>query len=338
LKRHSVFISAPSADARSARELATASLLSAQQIPTCMEFFYSSPQETKKYIEEIIDLCDYYCVILINSYGHRPEDMPVSWTHFEYQVARRRNKPIIAFICNANIANRDPRTSEFIGEIERDGTTPRYWTSDRELGGAIIASVQHLIRQYPAPGWIRTDRYHDDQESLQLFCRRSGDFDFTEFILHPGDIGILLNDGYKWHQRFEAALRKRFGRGDSHGTTFITLDDESDFIPYVSQKSEKDITEQRRDIVLFHEALGRMANETGYKKLRLAKSANINTHCLYMCANYVLVTTYFTSKHRFMQLPLFKYRSGTDIYDDFALDFDLIARPALARLATASLP
>ena len=298
-----------------------------------MEFFDSSPKDTQQYIEEIIELCDYYCLVLINEYGHCPAGMAVSWTHFEYQVARQHRKPVIAFICNANNADRDPRTSEFIRQVESDGITARFWTNDRELTGAVIGSLQSLIREHPAKGWVRTDSYHDDQESLQLFYRRSTDFDFAEFIMHPGDISVLLNDGYKWRQRFEPALRNRFNRGGAYTTTFITLDDQCDLLPYVAQKSEKEIIEQQRDIVLFHETVREMARDAGYKSLRLAKSANIHTHCLYICAEYVLVTTYFTSKHRFMQLPLFKYRSGTDMYDDFALDFDLVARPALAKLA-----
>jgi hypothetical protein len=333
LKRYSIFISAPSADARGAREIATASLLSAQQIPTCMEFFHSSPKDTRQYIEDIIDLCDYYCLILANEYGHVPGDMSVSWTQFEYQTARRQGKPIIAFICSANSAARDPKTSEFIRQLEKDAITVRFWASELELSGAITGSVQNLIREYPAPGWVRTDRYRDDQESLQMFYRRSADFDFTDFIMHPGDISVLVNDGYKWHQRCAAALQKRFERRERAATTFITLDENSDLIAYVAQKSEKEVVEQQHDIALFHESLSRMAKETGYENLRLAKSPHINTHCLYICSDYALVTTYFTSKHRFVQLPLFKYRSGTEMYDDFILDFDLIARPALARLA-----
>jgi hypothetical protein len=35
--------------------------------------------------------------------------------------------------------------------------------------------------------------------------------------------------------------------------------------------------------------------------------------------------------HRFLHLPLFRYRSGTGVYDDLQQDFDLIARPLMAK-------
>ena len=114
-------------------------------------------------------------------------------------------------------------------------------------------------------------------------------------------------------------------------TTFITSDDQGSMLEYLSMKSGKKESEQRNDIIEFHSVTAELASACGYKGLILLKSDLFNTHCLYVCDQYVLVTSYFTSPHRFPHLPLFKYRSGTSLYDDFSEDFNLIARPLLNR-------
>jgi hypothetical protein len=333
MKRYSIFISSPSSDTREEREVVISALLSASFIPTSMEFFYSAPKETKSYIREMIDYSDYYCMIVKNDYGSPPPDVGVSWTEYEYQLARHElHKPIIAFVYNGNAGSRDPRAAALIERIEREGTTVRFWRSAAELGGAVVGSIHNLVREVPAPGWVRPDKYRDEEESLRSFYRRSIDYDFSEFILHESDIRILFNDGYNWRRRYEEVLISRFERLSKFTTTIITLDEESEFLAYIAAKSEKSLLHQQNDIRELHRELAALAQRAEYRKLRLLRHGAMNTHCLYICSDYVIVTTYFTSPHRFLQLPLFKYQKGTGIYDDFLMDFETIARVALDRL------
>jgi len=110
------------------------------------------------------------------------------------------------------------------------------------------------------------------------------------------------------------------------------MDDTGSLLNYVANKSHKSEREQRNDILQFHESMQDLARKYEYENLVLLKSNHINTHCLYLCEEYALVTTYFSSAHRFLHLPLFKYRSGTSLFDDYSEDFNIIARPLLDRL------
>jgi hypothetical protein len=298
-----------------------------------MEFFYSTPKETKSHLKDMINYTDYVCIVLKNEYGDTSQDLDISWTEYEFNISKQElNKPIVAFIYNGANQERDARTEALIKRIEHEGITLRFWSTIVELGSAVVGSVQALIREKPAPGWVRTDSYHDEQESLQAFYRRSADYDFSSFIMHGSDIRILMNDGYNWRLRHKQVLTERFTNLQNYSTTIITLDEGSALLDYVADKSEKSSSHQRNDIVEFHNEISKMAIDCGYNKLKLLKGHEINTHCLFICSDYAIVTTYFTSKHRFQHLPLFKYKKGTDKYDDFLMDFEMISRPALDKM------
>ncbi len=332
MKRYSVFVSSTLRDTKEPRNLVIGALLTGSYIPIGMEFSPSTVKETKSHIEEMISLSDYVCLIIKSEYGDVPEGMPISWIHFEYEVAKKHKRPIIAFAYNGRKRGdqRDSRTEKFVQAIEVDGTTLRFWKSAAELGGAVLSSLKILTQERSAPGgWVRRDAYVDEEDSLEQFYRRSSDYDYSEFLDSRSNIKILLNDGYGWRRRHEAALSARFKTRQAYSTTIITNDDQGEYLDYVAAKSQKDLQEQRADIVSFHEALTGMALEHGYTKLRLLKSKYINTHCIYICKDYAIETPYYTTFHRFVHLPLFRYRSGTGIYDDLQQDFDLIARPLL---------
>ena len=97
---------------------------------------------------------------------------------------------------------------------------------------------------------------------------------------------------------------------------------------YVAPRSHKDRASGLRESAYHFTLLAQ--NETGYRNLEVHGHSAMNTHCIYLCDDYVIVTTYFTSNNRFLQLPLYKFRAGTSIYDDFKLDFDLLYREARA--------
>jgi hypothetical protein len=334
MKRYSVFVSSTLRDTREPRNLVIGALLTGSYIPIGMEFSPSTIKETKSHIEELIALSDYVCLIIKSDYGDIPEGMTTSWIHFEYEVAKRHKRPIIAFAYNGRKrgAQGENRTEKFVQSIETDGTTLRFWKTSAELGGAVLSSLKILTQESSAPGgWVRREAYIDEEDSLEQFYRRSSDYDYSDFLTSSSDIRILLNDGYGWRRRHEAALAARFKMRQEYSTTIITSDDKGEHLEYVAAKSQKGIEEQRADIVSFHEAVSALALKHRYTKLRLLKSKYINTHCVYICKDYAIETPYYTTFHRFVHLPLFRYRSGTGIYDDIWQDFELIARPLLAK-------
>lgn len=334
MKRFSVFVSSTLKDTKDARASVIGGLLSTQYIPCCMEFPFAALADTKTHIESQIEISDFVCLILKNEYGQIASGMDVSWTEFEYDVAARLGKPVIGCVFSpkrATPASADPRTTELAQRIEADNRTLIFWTSPAQLSAAVLGSLKALTQGNPGGGWVRRDRDRDEEESLESFYRRSADYNFAPFILYDGDLRILLNDGYNWSKRHKQSLEIRFRNLAHRQTTFITSDDVGRTLPYLAMKSLKTESEQRNDIIEFHAAMRELAADCGYDKLTLLKSDLLNTHCLYLCDQYALVTTYFTSPHRFLHLPLFKYRSGTSLFDDYSEDFNLIARPLLNR-------
>ena len=333
VKRHSVFVSSTRRDTRDARHLVINALLTDSYIPIGMEFATSALKETRAHIEDLIAVSDYVCLIVKADYGDIPEGMDQSWTHFEYETAHRRGRPVIAFVYNGRrrAGPADPRVEAFVREIEQHGTTVRFWKTAAELGGAVLSSLKTLTQGGAAPGgWVRRDAFVDAEDSFEQFHRNSSTYDFTGFLDSPGDIKILLNDGYGWRRRHEQGLAARFRKRPDCSTTVITCDDRGEHLAYVAAKSQKSPEEQRADIEDFHRSMAGLARDCGYRKLHLLKSPLVNTHCLFICRDFAIVTPYFTTFHRFKHLPLLRYRSGTSLYDDLQQDFDIIARSLLA--------
>ncbi|HEY0107711.1 MAG TPA: DUF4062 domain-containing protein [Rhizomicrobium sp.] len=331
MKRYQVFVSSPYEDLAAERQLVSLALINNGYLPSGMELFAATPAQTWPYIEEAIRLSDYYVLILKNRHGSMAEGLDVSWTEREYEFARSLGKPVLAFLYRGGDAV-EPRMAAFRAGVMTQRLV-RFWTEPHDLAVAVLGSLQDAVRTHPAPGWIRTDSFRDEEESMLTYYRRSADFDFAPFIASLGPIKILLNDGFSWLRRNEAHLRERFARRPQDATCVLHIAADNPLLSRIARKSGKSLAEQRADIRELDARLRALAADTGYEKLEIHGHATFNTHCIYICASYVVVTTYFTANNRFLHLPLYKFRAGTSIYDDFVLDFDILYRGARAAKA-----
>jgi hypothetical protein len=327
MKRYQVFVSSSFEDLVDERRLAALALINHGYLPSGMEMFAATPGEIWPYIEAAIRHSDYYVLLLKERYGSIADGLDVSWTHREYNYARSLGKPIIAFLYRSSNARFDPPLVAFREEVMKERLV-RFWNDAQDLTVAMLGSVQEAVQHYPAPGWIRTDSFGDEEESMLSYYRRSADYDFAPFIRSPGEIKILLNDGYSWVRRNEDCLRERFLKQPNDPTLVVHVAEDTPLLARLAKKSAKTTKEQRADILELRARLRCMADEAGYKKLEIYGHHTANTHCLFLCHDHVIVTTYFTSNNRFLHLPLYKFRSGTSIYSDFMLDFDMIYREA----------
>ena len=69
MTKYQVFISSTYKDLIPARESLIMSLLSSKYIPCGMEIFSSSSDSQFEYIKRMLNLCDYYVLILAGRYG-----------------------------------------------------------------------------------------------------------------------------------------------------------------------------------------------------------------------------------------------------------------------------
>lgn len=97
-KREQVFISSTFKDLVEERRAVLQTLLEADCIPAGMELFPASDDEKFDLIKRVIDLCDYYVVIVGGRYGSVDAQEQLSYTEMEFDYAVKTKKPVLGFL------------------------------------------------------------------------------------------------------------------------------------------------------------------------------------------------------------------------------------------------
>lgn len=163
MKRYQVFISSTYEDLVSTRYSTIMSLLSSDYIPCGMEVFPASSEEQFAYIKRMLDICDYYILILAGRYG-TIADNGLSYTEMEYNYALEQGIPILAFL-HKNPGNIPIKYSEksselhekllaFRKRVEKERLC-KFWQSPEDLQAKILLSLFDAQKTHPRPGWTR---------------------------------------------------------------------------------------------------------------------------------------------------------------------------------------
>lgn len=97
-KKYQVFVSSTYEDLKSERSAAFSCLLDNNCIPVGMEQFPASPLSQWDYITKMIDISDYYLLIIAGRYGSIDTSVDISYTEKEFQYAKGKKIPILAFL------------------------------------------------------------------------------------------------------------------------------------------------------------------------------------------------------------------------------------------------
>ncbi len=163
MKKYQIFISSTFEDLKEERNEIIKAILELNHIPCSMEYFPASNQDQWTYITKMIDLCDYYIVLIAGKYGSEDENGTI-YTQKEYKYAIDKNIPVIGFLYK-DMSSLNPEKKENdagkIKKLENFKTLVqkklcRYWENNGELKGIVSTSLIHLIQEYPMPGWIRS--------------------------------------------------------------------------------------------------------------------------------------------------------------------------------------
>jgi nucleoside 2-deoxyribosyltransferase len=160
--RYQVFVSSTSADLRDARQEVILTLLRLDMIPAGMEIFPASNVDLFDLIKRVIDDCDYFLVIVGNSYGSVSQS-GVSYTQIEYEYALEKGKPIMAFLHSAPDSLPAETTKIGRDRLKRFRTKLKkkpccYWSSPTELALLVSSSLLQQIKAQPAIGWIKANK------------------------------------------------------------------------------------------------------------------------------------------------------------------------------------
>ncbi|MFE6170195.1 DUF4062 domain-containing protein [Viridibacillus arvi] len=165
-RKYQVFISSTYTDLQSEREKVTKQILSSYNFPIGMEMFSAGDSDQWTVIKNTIDKSDYYVLILGHRYGSIADD-GVSYTEKEYNYAKEKGIPILAFIKDRNAATKpgeresDPQLiaslDKFVQKAQSDKMCD-FWQSEDELTSKVSIALYKAFIENPRIGWIRADQ------------------------------------------------------------------------------------------------------------------------------------------------------------------------------------
>src|SRR5689334_7610079 len=137
-KRYQVFVSSTYEDLREERQEVIQALLELDCIPTGMELFPATDEDSWTLIKEFIRQCDYYVVIVAGRYGSINRATGKSYTQMEYEFAVEVGIPALAFLHQEPgkiLADKSEKTDagrESLAEFRmliKSGRHCKYWSS-----------------------------------------------------------------------------------------------------------------------------------------------------------------------------------------------------------------
>jgi hypothetical protein len=192
-KRYQVFVSSTYEDLREERQEVVQALLNLECIPTGMELFPASDDDSWSVIKRFLSECDYYIVVVGGRYGS-VGPTGKSYTEMEYDAALEAGLPVLAFLHAApgeipasKTENTDAgkkSLAAFRATIEAKRHC-KYWKSRGELAGQVALAMPALMRSKPRTGWVRADRVTDESAAQEILRLRKQIDDLQQKAVTP---------------------------------------------------------------------------------------------------------------------------------------------------------
>lgn len=173
-KKYQVFISSTYADLTEERKKILDVLFMADCIPAGMEAFVAADTEQFEVIKQVIDLCDYYVLIIGKRYGSIHPGTGKSYTEMEYDYAIEQGIPVLVFAIDENIELASDKVETDKSKIEKlkmfrtKAMTNRLasiWATPEDLTGKLAISIMKARTEIKRPGWQRAVDF--DEASLR---------------------------------------------------------------------------------------------------------------------------------------------------------------------------
>ena len=174
-KKYQVFVSSTFTDLQEERQEVIKALIELDCFPASMEFFPSTDDDQWTLIQQIIDDCDYYIVIIGGRYGSISAE-GISYTEKEYRYALEIGKPIIAFLHKdpdslpKKKSELDPETIKKLEDFKElvQKKMCKFWENAMELGSVVSRSFIKLQKTHPSIGWVRGDLVPEKDSSIEI--------------------------------------------------------------------------------------------------------------------------------------------------------------------------
>lgn len=162
-KKYQIFISSTYKDLELARDKIIETILKLYHFPVGMEMFSADDDEQWEVIQDTIDISDYYILIIGHRYGS-VTDEGISYTEKEYDYAKSKNIPILAFIRNRDVATKpherdeDPAMAKKVDAFIQKASSSKmcdFWDNDDDLSTKVAIALPKIFRKNPRTGWVR---------------------------------------------------------------------------------------------------------------------------------------------------------------------------------------
>lgn len=173
-RKYQVFISSTYSDLIEERKKVLDVLLMADCIPAGMEAFVATDLEQFEVIKKVIDLCDYYVLIMGKRYGSINSQTGISYTEMEYNYAIEKNIPVLVFAIDESVEleqekeEKENEKKEKLKQFRLKALENRLcsiWKNSDELLGQVAVSIMMAKQNISRPGWQRGTDY--DEASLR---------------------------------------------------------------------------------------------------------------------------------------------------------------------------
>lgn len=173
-KKYQVFISSTYSDLIEERRKVIEVLLLAECIPAGMEAFVATDAKQFEVIKRVIDLCDYYVLIIGKRYGSISTETGISYTEMEYDYAIEKGIPVLVFALDESVdVPPEKMESDSLNDaklkIFRDkalsSRMATIWHTSEELGEKLGIAIMRAKYEMPRPGWQRAADF--DEASLR---------------------------------------------------------------------------------------------------------------------------------------------------------------------------
>lgn len=162
--KYQVFISSTYSDLLKERKQVLDILLMADCIPAGMENFVATDDEQFSVIKKVIDLCDYYVLILGKRYGSVNETTGISYTEMEYNYAIDKGVPVLVFVLDDSVEvdedkiEKDDIKKGKLAEFKSRAMRNRLasvWRDQSDLMGKVAIAIMRAKNEIKRPGWHR---------------------------------------------------------------------------------------------------------------------------------------------------------------------------------------
>ena len=198
--KYQVFISSTYSDLLKERRRVLDILLMADCIPAGMENFVATDDEQFSVIKKVIDLCDYYILILGKRYGSVNEATGISYTEMEYNYAIDKGIPVLVFVLDDSVEVDDDKIekddikkgklAEFKSRAMRNRLAS-VWKDQSDLMGKVAIAIMQAKNEIKRPGWHRGNDEEKERMLKQIELLQAENEDLRKQI---SSFGVVKKD------------------------------------------------------------------------------------------------------------------------------------------------